>query len=91
MELRRTKSRQLELVELTVANDSSYPEQGVTLDVHAKRLMKSIEKNIRSFKASAVLRSWRSMHMFFAILMLLTVVFHIGIAWHYGYRWIWSE
>jgi hypothetical protein len=28
------------------------------------------------------------MHRFFAILMLLTVALHVGVAWHYGYRWI---
>ncbi len=37
---------------------------------------------------SALLRSWRGLHRFFALLMLAAVLLHGGIAWHYGYRWI---
>ncbi len=40
---------------------------------------------------TALLRSWRGMHRFLAILMILSVSVHIGVAWFYGYRWIWSE
>jgi dihydropyrimidine dehydrogenase (NAD+) subunit PreT len=39
----------------------------------------------------ALLRLWRGLHRYMAILMLLTVGVHIGVAWYYGYRWIWSE
>ena len=38
----------------------------------------------------ALLRSWRSVHRFMAILMVVTVVVHVGVAWFYGYRWIFS-
>jgi hypothetical protein len=41
--------------------------------------------------ASALLRTWRGLHRVLAIVMLLTVPVHIGVAWLYGYRWIWSE
>ncbi len=41
--------------------------------------------------ASALLRTWRGLHRLLAIVMLLTVPVHIGVAWLYGYRWIWSE
>ncbi|HTM19438.1 MAG TPA: hypothetical protein VL172_02985 [Kofleriaceae bacterium] len=34
-----------------------------------------------------LMRSWRGMHRLFAILMLVTVVVHVAVAWHYGYRW----
>ena len=37
---------------------------------------------------TALLRSWRGMHRFFAILMLVSVGLHGGIAWYFGYRWI---
>ena len=43
---------------------------------------------VRAVAAAAFLRSWRSLHRLFALLMLTTVVVHIGVAWHYGYRWI---
>jgi hypothetical protein len=37
---------------------------------------------------TALLRSWRGLHRFFALLMLAAVLLHAGIAWYYGYRWI---
>jgi hypothetical protein len=36
----------------------------------------------------ALMRSWRSLHRFLALLMLASVSVHIGVAWHYGFRWI---
>jgi hypothetical protein len=39
-------------------------------------------------RAEKILRSWRSLHRLSALLMLLTVAVHIGVAWHFGYRWI---
>ncbi len=36
----------------------------------------------------ALLRSWRGLHRFFALLMLASVALHGGIAWYFGYRWI---
>ena len=46
---------------------------------------------VRAEAAVAVLRVWRRLHRFFAILMLLAVSVHIGVAWHFGYRWIFSH
>jgi len=42
----------------------------------------------RSSGVAALLRSWRAMHRFFALLMLAAVLLHAGVAWYYGYRWI---
>lgn len=39
---------------------------------------------------AAFMRSWRSIHRFLAILMVLSVTIHIGVAWFYGFRWIFS-
>ena len=44
----------------------------------------------RSSGMAALLRSWRGFHRFFALLMLVAVLLHAGIAWHYGYRWIFA-
>lgn len=46
---------------------------------------------VLSVAATAVLRSWRSLHRFLAIMMMTTVVVHIATAWQLGYRWIWSQ
>jgi hypothetical protein len=45
---------------------------------------------VRAQAAAALLRSWRSLHRLFAISMLVTVGVHVGVAWYYGYRWIFS-
>jgi hypothetical protein len=37
------------------------------------------------------MRSWRGFHRFFALLMLALLVVHVGVAWYYGYRWIFSK
>jgi len=42
----------------------------------------------RASGVTALLRSWRAMHRFFALLMLSAVFLHAGVAWYYGYRWL---
>jgi hypothetical protein len=37
---------------------------------------------------AAMMRSWRSLHRFLALLMIVSVSVHIGVAWYYGFRWI---
>ncbi len=44
----------------------------------------------RAAGISALLRSWRGLHRFFALLMLAAVRLHGGVAWYYGYRWIFT-
>lgn len=46
---------------------------------------------IDTVAGAAVMRSWRSMHRFMAILMVVSVAVHVGVAWFYGYRWLFSE
>jgi len=44
----------------------------------------------RASGIAALLRSWRALHRFFALLMLAAVLLHAGVAWYYGYRWIFA-
>jgi hypothetical protein len=44
----------------------------------------------RASGIGALLRSWRGLHRFFALLMLAAVILHGGVAWYYGYRWIFA-
>ena len=37
---------------------------------------------------AALMRTWRSLHRFLALLMIVSVTVHIGVAWFYGFRWI---
>lgn len=42
---------------------------------------------VRARAATALLRSWRSVHRLSALLMVFLVVMHIAIAWYYGFIW----
>jgi hypothetical protein len=46
---------------------------------------------VRAAAAGALLRSWRGLHRFAALLMVLLVALHIGIAWYYGFVWVFSS
>lgn len=54
----------------------------------ARRVVSAAAAEAGSSGKAALLRSWRGLHRFFALLMLAAVLLHAGIAWHYGYRWI---
>ncbi|HET9987228.1 MAG TPA: hypothetical protein VFQ65_01880, partial [Kofleriaceae bacterium] len=53
-------------------------------------LVKAAAADARASATSALLRSWRGLHRFFALVMLAAVFLHAGVAWYYGYRWIFS-
>jgi hypothetical protein len=46
---------------------------------------------VRSAAAGALLRSWRGLHRYAALLMVLLVAMHIGVAWYYGFVWVFSD
>ena len=54
----------------------------------ADRLIRAAAAEARAAGVTALLRSWRGLHRFFALLMLAAVLLHGGVAWYYGYRWI---
>jgi len=56
----------------------------------AKELALAAAAEARASGVSALLRTWRAIHRFFALLMLAAVLLHAGVAWYYGYRWIFA-
>lgn len=46
---------------------------------------------VRAAAAGAMLKSWRGVHRFAALLMVLLVTMHISVAWYYGFVWIFSD
>jgi hypothetical protein len=56
-----------------------------------KDLSRRSAGEIDRIAGGSLLRLWRSLHRFMAILMVLSVTVHIGVAWFYGYRWIFSH
>ena len=83
---RRVSRQRREIVAMLAAEHDDAPD--------TRRLVRAAQKaaaaEARAPGAAALLRTWRGLHRFFAILMLLAVGLHIGVAWHYGYRWIFS-
>lgn len=54
------------------------------------QLRRALAAEARSGAVLAVIRTWRGLHRFFALAMLVAVVLHAGVAWYYGYRWIFA-
>ena len=50
-----------------------------------------VVKEVDTQAASSMMRSWRSLHRFLAILMVVSVSVHIGVAWYYGFRWVFEQ
>lgn len=46
---------------------------------------------VRAIAGESLLRSWRGLHRFMALLMILSVTGHIVVAWVFGFRWIFSD
>jgi hypothetical protein len=58
----------------------------------AKRAVrKYASREVLGVGASSLLQSWRGFHRMLALLLVLLVPIHIGVAWVYGYRWIFSQ
>lgn len=55
--------------------------RGRAVERHARQL-------VNASLADGVLRSWRGLHRFMAILLILSVSVHISVAWFFGFRWI---
>jgi hypothetical protein len=47
-----------------------------------------VTKEVDTQAGAAMIRSWRSLHRFLAILLIVSVSVHIGVAWFYGFRWV---
>jgi hypothetical protein len=55
-----------------------------------KDLYRTAAADARAAGVSALMRTWRGLHRFFALLMIIAVLLHALVAWHYGYRWIFA-
>lgn len=79
------------VLDATAAERSLDAADGALLAQMRKSTIRLAGRGATAAGASAILRTWRGLHRLLAIVMLLTVPIHIGVAWLYGYRWIWSE
>jgi hypothetical protein len=55
-----------------------------------RALIRVAAADARASGVDALLRSWRGLHRFFALLMIVAVLVHATVAWQAGYHWIFS-
>jgi hypothetical protein len=48
-------------------------------------------KEVDAYAGAAMMRTWRSLHRFLAILLFVSVSLHVFVAWYYGFRWIFDR
>lgn len=84
---RRAARVRREILELLLPPRSAMSRElrGVVLELYA-----ASSADARASGITALLRSWRGLHRFFALMMLAAVLLHGGVAWYYGYRWIFA-
>jgi dihydropyrimidine dehydrogenase (NAD+) subunit PreT len=68
-----------------------HPDEYQLLKAHVAETAALAANASRAVSYDYLMRSWRGFHRFFALLMLALLVVHIGVAWYYGYRWIFSK
>lgn len=57
----------------------------------ARRASYAAAADVRAVAGATLLRSWRGLHRFMALLMVLSVSVHIATAWFFGFRWVFGE
>ena len=67
------------------------PAQRRALRKIARRAAHAATADVRSTAGATLLRSWRGLHRFMALLMVLSVSVHIVTAWFFGFRWVFGE
>jgi hypothetical protein len=87
--LRAARDRR-EVLAVLIGNHRGAAAPSGELGQRIGELLDTAAAELRAAGSAALLSSWRSLHRLFAILMLVTVVVHIAVAWYYGYRWIFT-
>lgn len=89
---RRELHQRRDVIRQTVAQYAHY--HGPEVQLLSKPIaecMQIYSAEVRAAAAGAVLKSWRGLHRFAALLMVALVAMHIGVAWYYGFVWIFSS
>jgi hypothetical protein len=73
-------------VEFELAHNTEVKLLGARVDEAAE--MAAAE--VRATAAEWLLKSWRGVHRFAALVLVVLVMIHIAVAWYLGYRWIFS-
>ena len=87
---RDARLRKRLVLETVAPHRALHPEEFRLLRAHVADTAKLAANISRAVAHDYLMRSWRGFHRFFALLMIALLVVHIGVAWYYGYRWIFS-
>ena len=88
---RQTRQRRRLVRQAVEPYRALHPEEFRLLKNHVAETASLAANASRAISYDYLMRSWRGFHRFFALLMLALLVVHIGVAWYYGYRWIFSQ
>ncbi len=64
--------------------------RGARTDVALAVVEREARRGAYAVAGRVFLDSWRGFHRFFAFALVVTVTIHVGVAWYYGFRWIYS-
>jgi hypothetical protein len=84
---RRVARRRREALDLILPEPRALSREGRRA---RRELHRAAAGEARTHGLSALVRSWRGLHRFFALFMLAAVLLHAGVAWYFGYRWIFA-
>lgn len=59
--------------------------------MHLNNIRALCTQPVRAMAVGEVLRAWRGVHRFTAVLLAVSVSVHIAVAWFFGFRWIFSD
>lgn len=86
---RRTAHERREAVELILYNAPALASLDPRTRAHVRRLSRRLARaaalQAYGVAADAMLRAWRPIHRLFALIMICTVLLHIGVAVYFGY------
>lgn len=70
--------------------ETLHPEEFLLLRGRVAETAQLAANASRAVAYDYLLRSWRGLHRFFALLMIVLMVVHAVVAWYYGYRGVFS-
>lgn len=91
---RREGGERRELVTARIASRGELPslpaDDRARLETAIDDVAREAAREAYAVGTRVVLDSWRGFHRFFAFLLVVSVTVHVGVAWYYGFRWIFS-
>lgn len=88
--IREAKARRQLVLDTALEFELSHLTEVRLLGARVHEAAEIAAAEVRATAAEWLLKSWRGVHRFAAILLVVLVIIHIAVAWYLGYRWIFS-